>query len=105
MREKYKRGLESWVESLEDRLEDLKESFCYLEEKIGRCLGEEDCDCGEEECNFTTELKHLINRYSMENGSDTPDFILANYLRNCLDAFDEALVARHDWYNKSEEQE
>ena len=102
MREKYKRGLESWLESLEDRLEDLKESFCYLEEKID-C--DYDCDCEKEEADFTTELRCLINRHSMENVSDTPDFILANYLHNCLGAFEEALMARHDWYDKSEEQE
>lgn len=28
---------------------------------------------------FTEELKSLINRYSLENGSDTPDWLLADY--------------------------
>lgn len=33
---------------------------------------------------FEKELQTLINRHSKENESDTPDFILANYLKDCL---------------------
>lgn len=47
---------------------------------------------------FRKELEVAINRYSRENGSNTPDFILAEYLANCLDAYDKALVAREMWY-------
>jgi hypothetical protein len=47
---------------------------------------------------FLSELERLINCYSMENGSDTPDFILAQYLTACLKAFDETVVARTKWY-------
>ena len=47
---------------------------------------------------FEVELKQLINRYSQENGSDTPDFILASYLARCLDAWNEACAARDKWY-------
>lgn len=36
---------------------------------------------------FEKELTNLINCYSLENGSDTPDFILAKYLVGCLQAF------------------
>lgn len=43
---------------------------------------------------FQKELRSLINRCSKENGSGTPDFILAAYLEECLRVFDEALVAR-----------
>lgn len=39
---------------------------------------------------FAVELKRLINRYSKEGGSNTPDFVLAKYLCNCLDAFNTA---------------
>lgn len=38
-------------------------------------------------CQFTLELQKLINRYSLERESDTPDFILADYLRCCLITF------------------
>ena len=30
------------------------------------------------------ELTDIINKHSLENGSDTPDFILAEYLVSCL---------------------
>ena len=48
---------------------------------------------------FRKELEVLINKHSKENGSDTPDWILAGFLENCLNAFDVAAVQRHDWYN------
>lgn len=42
------------------------------------------------ELKFRKELERLINAHSRENGSDTPDFILAEYLLSCLEAFDRA---------------
>jgi hypothetical protein len=45
-----------------------------------------------------SELEHLINRHSAENGSDTPDFILAEYLVDCLKIFDKAVKRREEWY-------
>ena len=45
-----------------------------------------------------TELKALLNRASRENRSDTPDFILAEYLMSCLHAFEFAVQRRADWY-------
>ena len=47
---------------------------------------------------FQQELQSLINRYSRENGSNTPDFILAGYLEDCLNAFDRATGIRAKWY-------
>ena len=47
---------------------------------------------------FRRELTAVINKHSKENGSDTPDFILADYLINCLNTFDKALDMRSDWY-------
>lgn len=52
------------------------------------------------ELEFRHELEELINRHSMENGSDTPDFILCEYLMDCLAAFDRAVVAREKWYGR-----
>ena len=49
---------------------------------------------------FKKELKSLINRYNQENESDTPDFILARYIINCLYAFSKATEQREEWYNK-----
>lgn len=50
---------------------------------------------------FRRELQHLINCESMENGCDTPDFMLADYLVDCLAAFDKAVSAREKWYGRS----
>lgn len=43
---------------------------------------------------FCKELETLININSMENGSNTPDYILAEYLTNCLINFDSILSSR-----------
>lgn len=40
--------------------------------------------------NFRDELTSLLNRYSIENESDTPDFLLAEYLLGCLEVFNKA---------------
>lgn len=45
--------------------------------------------------NFEKELAILINKYSKENESDTPDFILAQYLKGCLANYTETVKA-HD---------
>jgi hypothetical protein len=50
--------------------------------------------------NFTEELSDLINRHSKENDSNTPDFILAGYIANCLHAFIEATQQRDTWYGR-----
>ena len=53
---------------------------------------------GEQPTVFQGELQRLISRHSLENGSNTPDFVLALYLRRCLEAFDEATKRRAQWY-------
>lgn len=47
-----------------------------------------------------SELQSLLNRYSAESGSDTPDLILAAFLLGCLDAYNKTLVAREKWYGR-----
>ena len=49
---------------------------------------------------FETELRQLINKYSMENQSNTPDYILAEYLLRCLVAFEVATQQREGWYGR-----
>ena len=51
--------------------------------------------------NFEKELANLINKYSMESGSNTPDFILAQYLVSCLKQFNETSKLREKWYGVS----
>jgi hypothetical protein len=46
-------------------------------------------------------LKSLLNQYSVENGSNTPDFILAEYMLSTLKAFEAASLERERWYGKS----
>lgn len=43
-------------------------------------------------------IRECLNRYSAENASNTPDFILAQYLMSCLNAWNVATVARDKWY-------
>jgi len=47
--------------------------------------------------NFRYEISKVINEFSAENGSDTPDFILARYLTDCLEAFDRAVQHKNEW--------
>jgi len=49
---------------------------------------------------FVKELETLINKNSMENTSNTPDWILAQYLRGCLDSFNTAVLQRENWYGR-----
>lgn len=49
---------------------------------------------------FEKELEALINKYSMENGSNTPDWILAQYLISCLLAFNTTIQQRETWYGR-----
>jgi len=46
---------------------------------------------------FEKELESLVNKHSIENESDTPDFILAQYLTGCLTVFTTAIQRREKW--------
>jgi hypothetical protein len=50
--------------------------------------------------NFKKELETLLNKHSKENGSDTPDFILAEYLNACLEVYNTTIGLREKWYNR-----
>ncbi len=49
---------------------------------------------------FRKEIENVINRNSKEQASNTPDFILAQYLEACLAAFDVAVQQRETWYGR-----
>ena len=49
---------------------------------------------------FEHELANLINKHSLENDSNTPDFILASYIMACLEAFNKTSIQRENWYGK-----
>lgn len=48
---------------------------------------------------FENELMQLLNKHSRENMSDTPDYILAQYLNSCLAAYSIAVTQRDQWWN------
>lgn len=43
---------------------------------------------------FEKELTALLNKHNQENASNTPDYILAQYLTNCLAAWNSATQQR-----------
>lgn len=96
------------VQDLENILKECKEGV--REDKImngGLYDGDKERNLGEskpeEDSSFRKELASLINKHSLESGSDTPDFILADYLTGCLKVFDEAMAWRKQWYSSQEE--
>lgn len=50
---------------------------------------------------FEEELTNLINRHCIESESDTPDFLLAEYLRDCLTTWTRCARRRDEWYGFS----
>lgn len=48
---------------------------------------------------FKEELEQLINRNSLENTCNTPDFILAEFMIRCLESFADCSNAREIWYD------
>ena len=49
---------------------------------------------------FGQALERLIGEYSVENESETPDFLLAAYVLSCLKTWAEFTNAREKWYGK-----
>ena len=49
---------------------------------------------------FDQGLTDLINKHCVENESDTPDWILAQYIRGCLNAFTVATQQRENYYGR-----
>ena len=49
---------------------------------------------------FDQELTTLLNQHSIENDSNTPDFILAQFLLGCLAVFNVAVQQRESFYGR-----
>ncbi len=45
------------------------------------------------------DIQALLNKYSRENDSNTPDYLLAEYLMKCLQAF-EFIVLKRDIHKR-----
>lgn len=50
------------------------------------------------ELDLHQDLMGVLNKHSVENGSDTPDSILASYLIDCLKAWNTATRRRDSFY-------
>lgn len=89
--------------TLEEALQQVKNLEVYhmdsslLRKKIQEATGEQALVANGGPT-FEQKLKELINFYSKENESDTPDFILASFLTGCLDAFSRTTRDRDKWY-------
>lgn len=55
---------------------------------------------GRNESELRTAIQHACNCACAENDSNTPDFILAEYLIDCLKSFDKAVNRREQWYGR-----
>lgn len=49
------------------------------------------------------DLTALLNKYNAENVSNTPDWILADYLMGCLANYNHTLKLRQVWYEANNE--
>jgi hypothetical protein len=47
------------------------------------------------------EIRAVLNSNSAENGSNTPDFILAEYLMQCLETYNTFVIKRGQWQGDS----
>ena len=45
------------------------------------------------------DLEALLNGHCVENASDTPDFVLAEYLLRCLAAYEKAVRQRDSFFS------
>jgi hypothetical protein len=50
-----------------------------------------------------SEIKDVLNKHNQECCSNTPDFILSQFIFTCLGALDKAIIDRDKWYGPSDE--
>ena len=49
---------------------------------------------------FERDIAAVINKHSLENDSNTPDWILAQFITSCLAAVNGAVQQREGWYGR-----
>lgn len=49
---------------------------------------------------FEKDIRDVINHHSRENASNTPDWILAQYIEGCLLSFETATQQREAFYGR-----
>jgi hypothetical protein len=55
-------------------------------------------ECIEVEGTLEQEIETLLNKNCIDDDTDTPDFILAEYLMGCLKTYKETIAARDKWF-------
>ena len=51
---------------------------------------------------LTKKLSDLLNSHSIENRSDTPDFMLAEFMLGCLTVYENTINNREKWFGRTE---
>jgi hypothetical protein len=92
------RAIEEGVITVDEILEQFKKPFMHIEK-----LPPKEEEPLKKASEFNVELRALLNRFSKENGSDTPDYILAYFLEGVLKVYDETLQMREKWYGREKE--
>jgi hypothetical protein len=72
---------------------------CY-ESSSGECVPIGKGDVPQSVSELERDITITLNRHSAENNSNTPDFILAQYLLGCLAAWNTAVQQRETWYGR-----
>lgn len=87
--------LGNFAEKLVSSQEDIPPEFTkVLNEEFWDLVSNEENDMSD----FLKELEDLINRHCMENESNTPDYLLAEYLCGCMKVFATTTAARDKWW-------
>jgi len=50
------------------------------------------------------DLAELLNQHSMEQASETPDYVLAEYMLGCLYTYEKAIVGKELFWDKQEKE-
>jgi hypothetical protein len=48
---------------------------------------------------FQTDLARLLDNYSLGADSDSPNYVLAQYLTGCLDVFNMTMYEYKNWHS------
>ncbi len=76
----------------------MKEKYTIPKEFHDRKIAEQVERTKEMEKSLPDELSSLLNRHLRENDSNTPDFILADYMMMCLRAGEYLVNMREQWH-------
>ena len=49
---------------------------------------------------LTREISSVLNKYIQENRSNTPDYMLAEFMLGCLNVYENTISKREVWFNR-----